>query len=126
MTKEVVSNGSWTSWCTYEGIEYPQEVTDAIESLNENLIRKLILLECDRLKKSVTVSVNEKKLSAIEMYLEQKNTTLAAELEKYADQLYGKVVPQNVRDFIDMMSDRKPARKPRNSLPAESEKHSEQ
>ena len=71
------------------------------------------------MKKSVTVSVNEKKLSAIEMYLEQKNTTLAAELEKYVDQLYGKVVPQNVRDFIDMMSDRKP-------VPAESEKHSEQ
>ena len=47
------------------------------------------------MKKSVTVNVNEKKLSAIEMYLEQKNTTLAAELEKYADQLYGKVVPQN-------------------------------
>jgi len=39
------------------------------------------------LKKSVTVNVNEKKLSAIEMYLEQKNTTLAAELEKYVDQL---------------------------------------
>ena len=36
VTKEPVSNGSWTSWCTYEGIEYPQEVTDAIESLNEN------------------------------------------------------------------------------------------
>ena len=36
VTKEVVSNGSWTSWCTYEGIEYPQEVTDAIESVNED------------------------------------------------------------------------------------------
>ena len=34
VTKEPVSNGSWTSWCTYEGIEYPQEVTDAIESLS--------------------------------------------------------------------------------------------
>ena len=55
------------------------------------------------------------------MYLEQKNTTLAAELEKYADQLYGKVVPQNVRDFIDMMSDRKPARKPKNPASAEPE-----
>ena len=65
------------------------------------------------MKKSVTVNVNEKKLSAIEMYLEQKNTTLAAELEKYVDQLYGKVVPQNVRDFIDMMSAKKPARKPK-------------
>lgn len=78
------------------------------------------------MKRSVTVNVNEEKLSAIEMYLEQKSTTLAAELDKYIEQLYSKVVPQNVRNFIDMMSDRKPARKPRNSLPAESEKHSEQ
>ena len=36
VTKEVVSNGGWTSWCTYEGVDYPQEVTDAIESLNED------------------------------------------------------------------------------------------
>lgn len=78
------------------------------------------------MKKSISISVNEEKLSAIEMYLEQKSTTLAAELEKYADQLYGKVVPQNVRDFIDMMSDRKPARKPKNLAPDESEKQSEQ
>jgi len=34
VTKENVSNGSWTSWCTYMGIEYPQEVEDAIESLS--------------------------------------------------------------------------------------------
>lgn len=78
------------------------------------------------MKKSVTVNVNEKKLSAIEMYLEQKNTTLAAELEKYVDQLYGKVVPQNVRNFIEMKSEKKPAKKSRNSLPAETEKLSEQ
>ena len=78
------------------------------------------------MKKSISISVNEEKLSAIEMYLEQKNTTLAAELEKYADQLYGKVVPKNVRDFIDMMSDRKPARKQKITAPAESGKRSEQ
>ena len=34
VTKEPVSNGSWTSWCTYEGREYPQEVEDASESLS--------------------------------------------------------------------------------------------
>ena len=78
------------------------------------------------MKKSISISVNEEKLSAIEMYLEQKNTTLAAELEKYADQLYGKVVPQNVRDFIDMKSMKKPARKTRNTLLPESEKNPEQ
>lgn len=37
VTKENVSNGSWTSWCTYEGIDYPQEVTDAIQSVNEDI-----------------------------------------------------------------------------------------
>lgn len=78
------------------------------------------------MKKSVSISVNEEKLSAVEMYLEQKNTTLAAELDKYVEQLYQKNVPQNVRDFIDMMSAKKPARKPRSSLPAESVKQSEQ
>lgn len=78
------------------------------------------------MKKSVTVNVNEEKLSAVEMYLEQKNTTLAAELDKYIEQLYSKVVPQNVRDFIDMMSDRKPARKQKITAPAETGKRSEQ
>lgn len=78
------------------------------------------------MKKLVSVSVSEEKLSAIEMYLEQKNTTLSAELEKYVEQIYSKNVPQNVRDFIDMMSAKKPAKKSRNSLPAETEKLSEQ
>ena len=78
------------------------------------------------MKRSVTVNVNEEKLSAIEMYLEQKSTTLAAELDKYIEQLYSKEVPQNVRDFIDMMSDRKPARKQKITASAETEKLSEQ
>lgn len=78
------------------------------------------------MKKSVTVAVNDEKLSAIKMYLEQKNTTLAAELDRYVEQLYQKNVPQNVRDFIDMMSAKKPARKSRSSSSAETEKQSEQ
>ncbi len=65
------------------------------------------------MKRSISVSANAEKLSATEMYLEQKNTTLAAELEKYVEQLYQKNVPQNVRDFIDMTSAKKPARKPK-------------
>lgn len=28
--KEQVSAGSWSQWCTYQGISYPQEVSDAI------------------------------------------------------------------------------------------------
>ena len=36
ITKDFVSNGGWSSWCTYEGVDYPQEVTDAFECLNED------------------------------------------------------------------------------------------
>ena len=63
------------------------------------------------MKKTITVSINEEKLSAIEMYLGQKDTTLAIELDKYVEQTYTKVVPQNVRDVIDMMADKKPERR---------------
>jgi hypothetical protein len=78
------------------------------------------------MKKTVSVSVSEEKFSAIEMYLEQKNTSLAAELDKYIEQIYSKNVPQNVRDFIDMMSAKKPARKARNATAFEDENRSEQ
>ena len=31
VTKDLVSNGGWVSWCTYEGVDYPQEVRDKID-----------------------------------------------------------------------------------------------
>lgn len=64
------------------------------------------------MKKTVSVQIQEEKQSAIEMYLEQKNTTLAAELDKQVEQIYSKVVPQNVREYIDMMANQ-PKRRPR-------------
>ena len=33
VTKQAVSDGAWTSWCTFEGITYPQTVQDAIDAL---------------------------------------------------------------------------------------------
>ena len=33
VTKDLVSNGSWTSWCTYEDINYPQEVQAKINEI---------------------------------------------------------------------------------------------
>ena len=78
------------------------------------------------MKKSVTVSIESEKLSALEMYLGQKNLKLTEELDKCIEILYQKNVPQNVRDFIEMKSEKKPARKPRNSSTAETEKQSEQ
>ena len=56
------------------------------------------------MSKTISVPIDDGRLSAIEMYLEQKNSTLTAELEKYIEQLYGKIVPQNVRDYIEMLA----------------------
>lgn len=39
------------------------------------------------MKKNVSITVSGEKLSALEMYLVQKNTTLVAELEKFTEQL---------------------------------------
>ena len=66
------------------------------------------------MKNAITITLAPEKLSALTMYMKQKNTSAEAELEKYAEQLYQKFVPQNVRDFIDMMSgqlDQKPKKK---------------
>jgi hypothetical protein len=41
--------------------------------------------------------------------------TVEEELMKYAEQMYAKTVPQNVRDYIDMMSRQQPSPKPRNT-----------
>ena len=54
------------------------------------------------MKRSITVQIPEEKLAAIEMYLDQKNTTLVAELDKQVEQIYTKVVPQNVREYIEL------------------------
>lgn len=67
------------------------------------------------MKRSITVQVPEEKLSAIEMYLEQKNTTLAAELDKQVEQIYAKVVPQNVREYIELTA-KQQIRRPRKSI----------
>ena len=67
------------------------------------------------MKRSITVQIPEEKLSAIEMYLEQKNTTLAAELDKQIEQIYTKVVPQNVREYIELTA-KQQIRRPRKSI----------
>ncbi len=55
-------------------------------------------------KATITISFDEEKLSALKMYLEQKNMNVEDELEKAIDILYTKNVPSGVRDFIDMKS----------------------
>ena len=78
------------------------------------------------MKKSVTVSVDSEKLSALEMYLGQKNMKLSEELVKFAEQLYLKYVPSNVREFIELTASKKPSRRTKPTAPVESENQSEQ
>ncbi|MBO6229429.1 MAG: hypothetical protein J6O50_02600 [Ruminiclostridium sp.] len=71
------------------------------------------------MKKNITITMDNEKLSALKMYTEQKGTTVEEELTRFAEQMYTKTVPQNVRDFIDMMSKQQPAVKPRNASVSE-------
>ena len=59
------------------------------------------------MKKAVNISIEAEKLTALEMYLGQKNTKLSDELLKYTEQLYQKNVPSNVRDFIKLTTAKK-------------------
>lgn len=72
------------------------------------------------MKNTVTITLDDKKVQALKMYLSEKKTSLdeqlsayAEQLSAYAEQLYGKIVPQNVRDFIDMTAREQSAIKPK-------------
>ena len=55
-------------------------------------------------KVTITISFDEEKLSALRMYLAQKNLNVESELERSLDALYVKNVPTGVREFIEMKS----------------------
>lgn len=55
-------------------------------------------------KTNVTISFDEEKLSALRLYMEQKDLQLEDELTKAVEGFYGKHVPANVREFIEMRS----------------------
>lgn len=64
-------------------------------------------------KTTITVTFDEEKLSALKMYLEQKNQTVEAELENSLSVLYNKTVPAGVREFLDLRSGTTPPVKPK-------------
>ncbi len=55
-------------------------------------------------KTNVTISFDEEKLTALRLYMEQKDLQLEDELTKAVESFYGKHVPANVREFIEMRS----------------------
>ena len=68
------------------------------------------------MKNTVTIALEDKKILALKMYLDMKKSSLEEEMSKYAEQLYIKTVPQNVRDFIDMEAKQQNAAKPKNII----------
>lgn len=55
-------------------------------------------------KTNIAIAFDDEKISALKMYLGQKNTTVEKELQKALDVLYGKTVPAGVREFIALRS----------------------
>ena len=53
-------------------------------------------------KSSISIMYDDEKLSAIKLYMSQRDLDFKEELEKSGDSLYAKYVPANVREFIDM------------------------
>ena len=65
------------------------------------------------MKNTVTITLDDEKFRALKMYLSEKKTSLDEQRSNYAEQLYGKIVPQNVRDYIDMTARQQSATKPK-------------
>lgn len=53
-------------------------------------------------KSSISIMYDDEKLSAIKLYMSQRDLDFKEELEKSVDALYAKYVSANVREFIDM------------------------
>ena len=74
------------------------------------------MLEVITVKKCIMVSYEEEKLLALRMYAEQKGVSIEEELAQTAESLYQKIVPANVRSFLDMKAEgQKPKKKARDT-----------
>ena len=68
------------------------------------------------MKKCIMVSYEEEKLLALRMYAEQRGASVEEELAQAAEAMYQKIVPANVRTFVDMkVESQKPKKKPRDT-----------
>ena len=64
-------------------------------------------------KSSISIMYDDGKLSAIRLYMSQRDLDFKEELEKSVDALYAKYVPANVREFIDMKGSQVKTPKPK-------------
>ena len=64
-------------------------------------------------KSSISIMYDDEKLSAIKLYMSQRDLDFKEELEKSVDALYAKYVPANVREFTDMKGSQAKPPKPK-------------
>ena len=66
------------------------------------------------MKKCIMVGYEEEKLLALRMYAEQRGVSIEEELAQASEAMYQKIVPANVRSFLDMkVESQKPKKKER-------------
>ena len=69
-------------------------------------------------KINIAIAFDEEKLTALKMYLGQKNMTVERELEKALDALYGKTVPAGVREYLALRTETPTEKKKKNVAPS--------
>ena len=69
-------------------------------------------------KINISITFDEEKLTALKMYLGQKNTTVEKELAKALDVLYGKTVPAGVREYLALRTETPADKKKKNVAPS--------
>lgn len=56
-------------------------------------------------KTNITVVYDEEKCKALKIYLDKKDMSLDKELTRALDTLYNRIVPNDVRKYLEMVSD---------------------
>ena len=69
-------------------------------------------------KINIAIAFDEEKLTALKMYLGQKNMSVEKELEKALDALYGKTVPAGVREYLALRTETPTEKKKKNVAPS--------
>lgn len=72
---------------------------------------------------NVSIEFDERKVKALKIYLEKKDTTVEEQMKKALESLYEKSVPAGVRDFLTMSYEdtTKTPKKPKKTPKADTE-----
>ena len=66
-------------------------------------------------KATVTISFDQEKLKAIQVYAGKTGTSLESELDAFMEKLYKKYVPSQTREYIESMAEPEEQPRPRSA-----------